>query len=195
MALICTVGPVVEPVTLSEAKEHLRVDIDDDDALITGLITAAREYIETICRPRLALTTQTWQYIADGWPGSDTLELRPYPLQSVASIKYVSDGGVEDIFGSANYVVDASSQPGRLRLKGTSTWPSAPLRELNGLTVEFVAGYGDDGSSVPTPLRQALLLLVGQWYENREPQIVTGAVPASLAFTVQALLAPWRREV
>ena len=195
MALICVTGPVVEPVSLDEAKDHLRVDLADDDGLIGGLITAAREYVERICRPRLALVTQTWQWVADDWPASDTLELRPWPLRSVTAIKYTSQAGVTATFASSNYVVDTASAPGRLRLKTTASWPGDPLRELNGLTVEFTAGFGDSGRDVPQQLRQAILMLVGHWYENREPQVMTGAMPASVEFAVNALIGHWRREV
>jgi uncharacterized phiE125 gp8 family phage protein len=161
MALICVTEPVVEPVSLAEAKLHMRVEVTEDDALIAGLITAAREHLESTSRPQLAMLTQTWRYVADAWPTGDTLELRPWPLQSVTSIKYTSDAGVEATLASSNYVVDIYSEPGRVRLKSTATWPSTTLAALNGLVVEFVAGYGDTPGDLPQRLRQAVLLLVG----------------------------------
>ena len=194
MALILVTGPTAEPVTLAEAKLHLRVDIDDDNDLIEALVAAAREYVERLCRPQVALISQTWKLVLDATPG-DTITLRPYPLQSVSSIKTISDAGVEATYSSSGYQVDTSSEPGRVRLKSGYSWPSTTLQALNGFQVTFVAGFGDDPSDVPQQIRQAVLLLIGHWYENREVQIVTGAVPASLAFTVMALLAPWRREV
>ncbi len=194
MALILVTGPTSEPLTLADAKTHLRVDIDDDDALIEALVVAAREYVERICRPQLALISQTWRWISDVYPGT-TLELRPYPLQSVTSITVTDDAGADTVVSSSDYLVDTSSEPGRVRLKSAASWPSVDLRELNGFAVEFVAGFGDDASDVPQQIRQAMLLLIGHWYENREPQITSGAVPASLAFTVQSLLGAWRREV
>lgn len=194
MALILVTGPTSEPVTLAEAKLHLRVDIDTDDDLIDGLLVAAREYVERVCRPQLALITQTWMLVRDSLPGA-TVELRPYPLQSVSAIVITDQDGGETTVSAASYLVDTHSEPGRVRLKSTASWPAVTLQELNGFQVTFVAGFGSDGSDVPRQIHMAMLLLVGHWYENREPQIVTGAVPASLAFTVQALLAPWRREV
>lgn len=195
MALILLTAPTIEPVSLAEAKLHLRVDISTDDTLIETLITAARQHLETLCRPRIAMITQTWQYIADCWPSSDTLELRPWPLQSVSSISYTDEDGMTATFSSANYLVDTSSEPGRIRLKSAASWPTVSLRELNGLVIQFVAGWGADGSTVPAPLRQALLLLVAHWYENREIALVTGAMASEIPFTVQALVQPWRREV
>lgn len=196
MASILITPPDVEPVTLSEAKSHLRVDISTDDTLIGSYISTAREYVEMICRPRVALIAQTWRYIADEWPADDTIELAPYPLQAVSSIKYTNDAGAVTTIGSANYLVDTYSEPGRVRLKSAYSWPSVTLQELNGFAVEFVAGFGDAGSDVPTPLRQAILMLVGHWYENREVMMpTTGPVNKQIEFAVMALCQPWRREV
>lgn len=195
MALIVITPPDVEPVTLAEAKTHLRVDISTDDTLIETLIAVARDYVERTSRPRLALITQTWRYITDEWPKEDMIELRPYPLQRVASISYTNDAGVTVTIPSTDYVVDTSSEPGRLRLKSSVSWPSTTLQVLNGLAIEFDAGFGDSGSDIPPALRQEILLLVAHWYENREIAVTTGAMVASIPFTVQALQAPWRREV
>lgn len=193
MALICVTGPVVEPVTLQEAKLHMRVDIDTDDALIAALITAAREHLETTSRPQLAMLTQTWRYLADAWPTSDVLQLRPYPLQSVSSINYTDEDGATTTMSSSDYQVDTYSQPGRIYI--TDGWPSTTLQDMNGLAIEFVAGYGDTASSMPQQMRQALLLLVSHWYENRETVLTSGAVPKELPFAVGALMRQWRREV
>ncbi len=195
MALILITPPTVEPVSLAEAKAHLRVDISDDDTLISSLITTARSHLEDSFRPKAVMINQTWEYIADGWPASDTLELRPRPLQSVTSIKYTDAAGVETTFSSTNYLVDTYSRLGRVRLKTASSWPSVTLRELNGLAVRFVAGYGAAGSAVPIQLRQAILLYVGHWYENREPILTTGMMPMKLEKTIDALVANWRSEV
>ena len=193
MALICTVGPVVEPVTLAEAKLHMRVDLADDDALILGLITAARQHLEAMCRPQLAMLAQTWRLVLDAWPGGDLVELRPWPLRSVSSITYIDTAGVTRTLASTAYQVDTYSAPGRVyALNG---WPSTTLRDMAGVTMEFVAGYGETAATLPQPIRQALLLLVAHWYENREMAVVSGAMPKELPFTVSALMAPWRREV
>lgn len=194
MALILITPPIIEPVTLSEAKLAMRVDIDDDDTLIENYILAARGWVEEICRPRLALITQTWRYVADEFPGSDTLELMVYPLLSVTSVTYTNDVGVTTTIPATDYVVDTISQPGRLRLKSTASWPSATLQVVNGFEVNFTAGFGATGSAVRSELRQAILLLVAHWYENREPVLTTGAQAVSMPFTVTALMQPWRRE-
>jgi uncharacterized phiE125 gp8 family phage protein len=193
MALICLEAPVIEPVTLAEAKVHCRIDVDEDDALVASLISTAREHLERMSRPRVAMTAQRWLHVADEWPTSDTIELRPYPLLSVVEVRYTDDDGAETTIASTEYQVDTYSTPGRLHM--LNGWPSATLAPLNGLQIEFMAGYGEDVLSPPMALRQAVLLLVGHWYENRELALTTGAIPKELPFAVRALFAPWRREV
>lgn len=193
MALICLEAPVLEPVTLAEAKVHCRIDVDDDDALVASLISTAREHLEQTSRPRVAMTAQRWLYVADEWPTSGTIELRPYPLLSVAEVRYTDADGAETTIASTEYQVDTLSTPGRLHM--LNGWPSATLAPLNGLQIEFTAGYGEDVLSPPMALRQAVLLLVGHWYENRELALTTGAIPKELPFAVRTLFRPWRREV
>src|SRR3974377_2319928 len=68
MRLDLITPPAVEPVTLAEAKQHARVEYPDDDALITGMIVAARRMAET--RLRSALITQTWNLYLDSFPSA-----------------------------------------------------------------------------------------------------------------------------
>lgn len=94
-----SVEPAEEPITLEEAKSHLRVDIEDDDNLILNLITAARQKAESILKR--ALITQTWIYYPDDFPDKDYIELPMPPLQSVSSVTYTDYNGAVTIFGSA----------------------------------------------------------------------------------------------
>lgn len=193
MALICVAGPVVEPVTVAEAKQHMRVELDEEDALIGELISASREHLETTVRPRLAMLRQTWLWVSDRWPRSPWIELRPYPLLGVTSISYTDAAGTTTVVDSSLYQVDLYSEPGRVFVPGG--WPNATLAPINGLRVEFEVGYGSTADQVPRALRQAVLLLTAHWYENREIALVSGAVPKELPFAVAALTRPWRREV
>lgn len=85
MALKQTVAPAEEPLTLEEAKNHLRVDadIDEDDALINGLIAAARYHAEQVMAWR-SFITQTWQLWLEDWPEKDYIELLLPPVQEPA---------------------------------------------------------------------------------------------------------------
>lgn len=187
MALKIYAAPEVEPVSLTEAKLHLRVDITDDDALITMLIQSARETVEAITRR--ALISQTWDMTLDDWPESDAIEVPLPPLQSVTSITYVDEDGNSATVSASDYSVDTTSDPGRIVLDADASWPSVSLRPANGVTVRFVAGYGAAGSDVPAAIRSAILLLVGHLYENRE---ATSQNIFQLPMGVDMLLWPFR---
>jgi len=189
MALTLVTGPAVEPVTRNEAKAHLRVDISDDDTLIDGLITAARVHVEQ--HLKRALVTQTWDLVLDGFPGREARLPLP-PLASVTSVTYTDDEGGAGSVDAGEYVVDTDREPGRVVLKSGGTWPAVTLREAAGVRVRFVAGYGN-AAAVPGPIKQAILLLVGTLYENREDTLVAqGVTVMRLPFGVQALLMPYR---
>lgn len=190
MALTVVTAPAAEPLTMTETKLHLRVDIADDDTLISALITAAREYAEQVTRR--ALITQTLRYSLDGWPDGDRIALPMPPLQSVNSIVYTDDESTEATLSTDDYLVDSEGIMGQVVLKSTASWPSTTLRDVNGVQITYVAGYGDAGSDVPQPILQAMLLMIGHWYENREAILTTGAMPKALPLAVEALLWPYR---
>lgn len=187
MSLVVATDPAVEPVTLSETKLHLRVDIDDDNTLISGLIQAARRYCEQYARRTFISTT--YDLYLDNWPAGGKFVLPQPPLSSVTGVYYTDDNGDETEYASANYIVDTNRQPGRIVLKTTATLPSTTLQEINGVRVRFVAGYGATAASVPREYRQAILLLVGHWYENREAVLAAqGFSVIELPLAVRSLL-------
>ena len=142
MALTLVTGPAAEPVTVEEARAHLRVDSTDEDAWLNAAIVAARQRAEAFLNR--ALVTQTWELWLDEWPGR-VLELPLPPLVSVTHVKWYDRDGVEATVSSGDYVVDAVGTPGRVALKSASAWPAGELREVNGVVVRFVAGYGASG--------------------------------------------------
>jgi uncharacterized phiE125 gp8 family phage protein len=178
--------PTTEPITLEEAKDHLRVDITDDDTYIESLIKVARRSCEHISNHKFI--TQTWDVWLDGFPGSATLELPKSltPLQSVTHIKYWDKDQNEATYSSNNYEVDTNSEPGKIVLKRASSWPSDVLRVVNGVEIQVNVGYGDD-ADVPWEIRQAILLLIGHLYENRETVIV-GEIAREIPMGVRSLL-------
>ena len=186
MARTVVTPPAIEPVSLTEAKLHLRADVDDDDSLIESLIQTAREMVEGIARR--ALITQTWKYILDEFPDGDELMLPLPPLQSVTTIIYKDQGGASSTFAASDYIVNTDTEPGKVVLAYGKSWPSTSLYPTGAVTVQFVAGYGDDPTDVPEKYRQAMLLLIGHWYENREAIATTGAVPKEVPMGVTALL-------
>ena len=190
-ALTLVTAPAVEPVSRTEAKTHCRIDHTADDSSIDALIVAARRYVETITRR--ALIAQTWDLKLDGFPAG-AIEIPLPPLQSVTSIAYRDSSGASTTVSASNYLVDTSSLVGRVLPAYGVVWPSFTAYPVHPVTVRFVAGYGA-ADDVPRPIRQALLMLVAEWYERREATH-TGMAGASavtpLPFAVEALLADYR---
>jgi len=195
MALTLITAPAKEPVELGKLKDHLRVDVSDDDTMIRGYLATVRRHIEYEILQR-ALITQTWDLYLDSFPGLDELNLPRPPLQSVTHIKYYDADDSESTVSSDDYVVDIYSTPSRVKLKSGSSWPGDTLRVVNGVVVRYVAGYGDNPADVPEEIRQAIMLLVGDMYENRENTLI--GVPGSLQvlpFAAESLLFAKRAKV
>lgn len=186
MSLKLYTAPAAEPISLAEAKLHLRVDIADDDELITAQIKAAREYVEQLANR--SLITQTWEYTLEAFPDGNQIVLPRPPLVSVTSVVYTDYTGTAATFSSLYYTVDTYAEPGQIVLKYGQLWPAVALATVNGVCIRYTAGYGATGASVPQRLRQAILLLLGHWYENREAVQFGNLMPQELPFAVQALL-------
>lgn len=184
--LILGTAPANEPVSITEAKAHLRVDIDDDDTLIDGLVSAARQAFEEI--NGRSLFTTTWKLVMDRWPTRDLYFVLPRPpLASVTSISYVDTDGNTTVWDAANYVVETLRTPGRVHLAENATWPTATLRQASPITVTYVAGWANV-TDIPRRYKQAILLLVGHWYESREAIVVSGVVPRAIPLAYESLL-------
>lgn len=163
MALIIKTPPVSEPVSLTEAKNYLRITDTDDDALISSLVTAIRQKAETWTR-RLFIT-QTWTLWLDSRPEGAILSIPLPALQSVTHIKSYDSANTVSIFDPEKYFVDIASAPGRIGMNVGQTWPNA-LRRINALEIEFVAGFGDE-SSVPETIKQGILQWVKLLFANK----------------------------
>jgi uncharacterized phiE125 gp8 family phage protein len=181
-----TTAPLSEPITLAVAKAHLRVDFDDDDTLIGALITAAREYCEDVLGR--ALMTRTLEGALDDEPEGDTITLPRPPLSSVRSVKFYDTDDVATTVDPADYLVDITSEPGRVVLNDGAEWPQVDLRPANAVVIEFDAGYGDDPEDVPAKFRQAMLLMIGHWYTHREEVSVGSGSAMPIPFAASALL-------
>jgi hypothetical protein len=212
-------APAVEPVTLAEAKLHLRVDFTDDDTLITMLIGAARVAAENICRR--AFVTQKWDLYLDAFPRQNfygvlpgyapldqfvpsvlqaqrgyairfrggKLEL-PFPtLQSVEYIKYKDATGAWITLDPSLYTVDNASEPGVLTPAPDQYWPNTQ-NIMNAVQIGYTAGYGD-AAAVPAGIKSWILLRVGALYENREEVAVGQRVTVLELPFVAGLLDPY----
>lgn len=170
MGLTLVTAPDGEPVVPTEAINHLRLEeATEEDALVASLVKSSREFAEGFTNR--ALITQTWKLTLDCFP--TTILLPKPPLQSVVSIKYTDTAGVEQTVSAADYQVDITSEPGRVVPAWGKYWPTT-RGELNAVRITFTCGYGD-AASVPEAIKQAVLLMVGGGYENRE-SIITGTI-------------------
>lgn len=190
MALSLVTAPATEPITVAEAKLHLRVDGADEDLLIQSLIAAARAYAEAFTHR--ALITQTWDLKLGAFPCGDIWLPKP-PVSSVTSISYVDANGDTQTWASSNYTADLPSGPearmGRITPAYSVSYPTT-RDVVNAVTVRFVCGYGA-ASAVPDAIRHAMRMMVAHWYEQREP-VNIGNITTVLPMTVESLLWPYK---
>ena len=182
MTLFITTPPGAEPVALADAKAFLRVTSTAEDALIGALITAARTRIET--ELGLAMLSTSFRETFDALPaGPITLARRP--LTAVAAIAVADASATFTALGSATYLPTLGSRPGSI-IPVSGAWPT-PGIAVDGVQVDYTAGFGAEPSDVPAPLIQAILRLVGYAYDHRsEP----GPAPIAL---IEPWIAPYRR--
>ncbi|NJL07380.1 MAG: hypothetical protein HC900_03295 [Methylacidiphilales bacterium] len=168
MRLIRITPPPTSPVSLQDAKDHLRIEHSDDDTLIDHYLQAAVQRLDGrdgfLGR---ALITQTWKLLLDGFPDAITVPLPP--CQAVAEIAYVDAAGTVQTLAADAYQVFglADAAPAGIVPAFGTAWPATrAMREA--VSVTFRAGYGDSAADVPAPLRTAILQFAGTLYANRE---------------------------
>jgi uncharacterized phiE125 gp8 family phage protein len=181
-------APAIEPVSLADAKSWLREDGSQEDELIQALIVAARMTLEAYTRR--FFVTQSWRLVLDCWPStvatSTTLRIPFAPFQSVTAIRVFDANDAPQTLNAATYRAPHSTEGGRVSFASA---PPAPGRAIDGIEIEFIAGYGSLASDLPQPLRQAVLTLVAHWREHRGDG-GDDALPNAVA----QLAAPFRRE-
>ncbi len=198
-----------DPVDLTGAKAHLRVSTSGEDALISALIAAATKVCEDLTGR--AFVSQPWDLWMDRFPssskGSDDwwdgtregyipsilgcpgqIELPIAPLVSVTSITTYDLADAATVFSSSGYFVDTMSEPPRIALKSGYSWPTS-LRGINAIAIRCVFGYGTS-DDVPQAIKQAILMLISHWFENRET-VVVGTITKDIEFGVAAILGPY----
>ena len=203
--------PAIEPVSLDLAKLQLRVDFDDDDALITGYITAARQYAEKVTNR--AFFTQTWTLFLDHFPlprfqttlNSEQRKDWPYfgsawdyyaiklpkpRCIAVQSVTYLDMSSTLQTLDPSTFYVDTASEPARLVPKQNLFWPYTQQYLPGSVRITYTAGSYGDGVTVntcPQTICLAILLLVSHWYEHRED--ATELNLKNIPLGVEALLA------
>jgi uncharacterized phiE125 gp8 family phage protein len=167
MALKLITAPTNKPVTTSAMEAHLRSDLSDEITIVNAYIGAITEKAETYTRR--ALMTQTWELVLDEFPKCGIVIPLP-PLQSVTSIKYLDDNGVEQTLSAADYKIDTDTEPARIYPAYGKQWPDT-RNEINAVRIRFVCGYLT-ADAVPESVKAWIMLNVANLYENRETIVV-----------------------
>lgn len=195
---IKTIGSVNDVVSLEEAREQLRVvpfgspAAHPDDAYITRLIVAAREFCEN--HTGISIGSKQYELALDSFP--ENILLVPY-VHTVNSLTYVASDGNTQTIAESNYHLDNYSEPSWLIPANGYTWPDT-LDGANVVKVNFNAGFTDglvtNDNPCPEAIKQAILLLVGSWYENRQQDVMSNSKNTlnQLPSGVFSLLQPYR---
>lgn len=184
--LTLSTAPTVEPVTTAEARKQVELPTSytTHDTHLDRLVKAARLKAEEITGRQIC--TATWDLFLDSFDYDEPwLYVPKPPLQSVTSITYVDTDGATQTWTSTNYVVSVSREPGRIALAYGITWPSIRFQP-DAVRVRYVAGYGA-AASVPESIKQAILLMVGHWFDHREDAVV-GATASEVPNAARDLL-------
>ncbi|MDZ4367246.1 MAG: head-tail connector protein [Afipia sp.] len=177
-------APAAEPLSLSDAKSFLRVEHGDDDAIITSLVSAARNHVEALTRS--ALITQTWRLVLDRWPDGGRIAPRIGPLRALTAVRVFDAAGEASLIDPDIFVVDAAAG-----VLAAPAWPlPVPGRGVAGIELDIEVGFGA-ASDVPQTLRQAIRMLVAHWYENRG-LIAIGSSVAMMPASVNAMISSHR---
>lgn len=218
MGLTLVTQPAIEPVTLADAKIHLRETDTAQDSLITSLIKASRKAIEERCRR--SLITQTWMVQLDQFPSATSgsalwapfeigiprippgetsagdlrrkwtgIRLPRGPVLAITSLKYYDAANALVTMSASNYDVDISAPVAIVVPTISAPWPPTYTR-LNAVEIRYTAGFGPAAADVPADIVAALKLLLGHLYENREA-VNIGNIVNELPFAVDALIAPY----
>jgi uncharacterized phiE125 gp8 family phage protein len=166
------VKPTTEPVSVGEARSHLRLDTSDTDALLAGYLLAARMHAENHCRR--VFMSQTWDTTFDyDWPqikNEYRLDFPFGPVRSITQVTYTDEDDVVQTLASTDYLLRGTGEDNLPYIVPAYdvTWPTV-LDIPETIRVRFVAGYGTNPGDVPEPIRNAILLHTELLYD-RNPQ-------------------------
>lgn len=189
MSITRTTEPAIEPVTVEEGKAHLRVTGNAEDSYIAGKIRDARIFVENYTRR--SLITQEWEANFDGFPCSRVITLERSPLQEITSFTYKDADLVSHDVNEDSYLISTKKTPAQIVLRSAFYWPPTAF-EIEVVTVQYRAGYGDSPKSIPGPLIDGILYMLGHFYANREPVITgTRAQVVEIPQTLSTMLEPY----
>jgi uncharacterized phiE125 gp8 family phage protein len=173
------------PVTVSEAKSHLRIDSSDDDSYISALVGAARNIAENYTNR--SFYTQTWVMTLPYFPYG-SIELKRGEVQSITSLKYYDSDNSLQTWDATNYRLDNSSDIGLI--EPSDGWPSNVYERSNAVEITYITGWTSH-TLIPSAIKQACLLIIGHLYENRQ-DVVIGSQVNEMPQASKYLLDPYR---
>lgn len=198
--VLVTAADPLSIVTVEQAIRQCRITIDDGDTvalaevteLLSGYIGSAIGHLDGWTGILGAcLGEQTWRQDFDAF--SSCLPLPLGPVLSIESVAWRNEAGQIATIGDSNYALRTDGS-GRsfCRFLSSYSFPTG-LYESGAVSITYKAGYAAV-PGVPLPIRQAILLMVGAWHENRE-EAVLGVSSSGLtqSVAVDRLLAPWRK--
>lgn len=184
--------PTFEPVSLAEAKLHLKEDLVDvaNDARISATLAAARQAVEHQMGRSIML--QTLRCTLDAFP--DAIRLDGPPVIDVTSVEYTDAAGATITLASGAYSLDNTSEPGWLVPAYGTSWPTTQA-SVNAVRVTYRAGYSNSSTeataqaAVPAGIKYAVLLELGSRYKFGAAD---DAAPAMRHDFARHLLDPFR---
>jgi uncharacterized phiE125 gp8 family phage protein len=186
MTIFPTNPPMAEPITLADAKAHMRIDSDAEDALITGLIRVARVHLEAVTGH--ALMEQGFRLVLSDWPREHRILIRKAPVMRIDAVTLFDADGMAQETNPLSVGLDMTRRPARLSVRHLGSGPI-----IDGIEIDFTAGFGASGNDVPDTLRRAMLLHVAQMYEFRGA-ISLAQQPAAVPQGYERLIAPFMRR-
>lgn len=174
--------PKEEPLTLSDTKIYLRTiagETVEDNAVIEPLITAAREFAENVTGRALAKQT----IAAYPTEFEQTIQLPRAPVNSIKSITAIGEDGTRVEISADDYLLSSMGDVYMLRI------PDIRVRAARPIEIVYEAGY----STPPKLIRQAMLLLIGHWYINREAVIAGSTTAVEVPLAARTLLNQYKR--
>lgn len=184
MPFTVTSSPALEPVTLAELKDYLRISDASQDQMLGTMISAARRHVEQMTRR--PMIEQSIKATFEEWPVGSIIVLPVGNVLTIESLKYRDESNVLQTVSTSDYVIVTADQPGRIYLRDSFTFP-ALFDRSDAIEAAITAGYGSTSSSVPEPLRIALMALAGYWFEQRLP-VNVGNIVNQMPMHVQALI-------
>ena len=177
------------PVSLTEAKSHLKIDTSADDTYIESIIKAATQLSEEYTN-RFFIDTVIEQYASNF---AELQTLFKSKVSAVAHVKYYDSDNSLQTLSATVYDTQLNYEPSQIQLADGQSFPTITKRN-DAVICRYTVGYGSAASDVPEIIKQAILLTIGNFYENRN-SVITGKTATELPMNVKWLLDTYKVQI